>query len=422
MAPSATAPTPGAGSLSLKWLVSRRLGFEMREIVDLLGKNGAKQLAHRPGAHRRRPALRLRERRLHPAPARAPGERAARAATCGSSSPTSRCRSCPCSRAWRRPASPSTSASCARCRQGLNEQIDVPRAEGLRRRRPRVQHRLAAAALAGAVRGARLPKTRKTKQGYTTDAQAIEGLRGVHPIVDLILRVARADEAQVDLHRRRCRAPSTRGRAHPHHLQPGRRRDRPPLVEQPEPAEHPRAQRARRPGPPRLHRPRHRRGPDAARRRLLADRAAHHGAHVAGPGLLEAFRNDEDIHAATASQVFGVPFDEVTREQRSRAKVFNFGVLYGLTEFGLAAARGHPPRRGGAFIKRYFEKYEAVKALARRDRRPDARATATPRRWSAAAATSRTSTAPTSTSAWAPSASRSTCRSRARPPTSSRSR
>ena len=69
-----------------------------------------------PDADRRRAALRLRERRLHPAPARAPREGAARSSTCGSSSPTWRCRSCRCWRAWRRPASPSTSASCARCR------------------------------------------------------------------------------------------------------------------------------------------------------------------------------------------------------------------------------------------------------------------------------------------------------------------
>ena len=110
------------------------------------------------------------------------------------------------------------------------------------------------------------------------------------------------------------------------------------------------------------------------------------------PSLLEAFRKDEDIHAATAAQVFGVPIDEVTREQRNRAKVFNFGVLYGLTDFGLAQREGISREEAGAFIKRYFEKYASVRALARRHRQPDARATATPRRWPAAAATSRTST------------------------------
>jgi len=85
-------------------------------------------------------------------------------------------------------------------------------------------------------------------------------------------------------------------------------------------------------------------------------------AHVSQDrGLLEAFWQDEDIHAATASQVFGVAIDQVTREQRNRAKVFNFGVLYGLTDFGLAQREGISREEAGAFIKRYFEKYEAVK-------------------------------------------------------------
>ena len=100
-------------------------------------------------------ALRLRERRLHAAPARAPGEGAARAGACGTSSRTSRCRSCRCSRAWRRRASPSTSTRPARDVAGPRR---ADRRTWSRQAydggRPRVQHRLAAAALAGAVRGA----------------------------------------------------------------------------------------------------------------------------------------------------------------------------------------------------------------------------------------------------------------------------
>ena len=79
------------------------------------------------------------------------------------------------------------------------------------------------------------------------------------------------------------------------------------------------------------------------------------------PSLLQAFREDEDIHRATAAQVFGVAMDDVTREQRNRAKVFNFGVLYGLTDFGLAQREGISREEAGAFIKRYFEKYDAVR-------------------------------------------------------------
>src|SRR5438309_11090538 len=79
------------------------------------------------------------------------------------------------------------------------------------------------------------------------------------------------------------------------------------------------------------------------------------------PQLIDAFLADEDIHAATASAVFNVPFSEVTKLQRNRAKVFNFGVLYGLTDFGLAAREGISRQDAGVFIKTYFEKYASVK-------------------------------------------------------------
>jgi DNA polymerase-1 len=60
-------------------------------------------------------------------------------------------------------------------------------------------------------------------------------------------------------------------------------------------------------------------------------------AHLSGcPALLAAFTSGQDIHAAVASQVFGVPIDEVTREQRNRAKTINFGIIYGVTPFGLS--------------------------------------------------------------------------------------
>ncbi len=207
-----------------------------------------------------------------------------------------------------------------------------------------------------------LPKTRKTKQGYSTDAQRIEALRGVHPIIDMILHwreLTKLQSTYIDTLPAR-RRPARPARAHD--VRPGRRRHGPPLLEQPEPAEHPGAQRAGRAGASRLRRPRLRRGPGAALGRLLPDRAAHPRPHVAGPGLIEAFLNDEDIHAATASQVFGVAVDDVTRIQRNRAKVFNFGVLYGLTDFGLAQREGISREEARAFIDRYFEKYQAVKA------------------------------------------------------------
>jgi DNA polymerase-1 len=78
-------------------------------------------------------------------------------------------------------------------------------------------------------------------------------------------------------------------------------------------------------------------------------------------GLIEAFQNDEDIHAATASQVFDVPPEEVTADMRRRAKVFNFGVLYGLSEFGLSTREGITREEAATFIERYFAKYPRVR-------------------------------------------------------------
>ncbi|MCI0818297.1 MAG: DNA polymerase I [Chloroflexi bacterium] len=84
-------------------------------------------------------------------------------------------------------------------------------------------------------------------------------------------------------------------------------------------------------------------------------------AHITGdPELVGAFERDEDIHAATASQVFAVPLDEVTTEMRRRAKVFNFGVLYGLSEYGLSLRERIPREEAAAFIQTYFEKYPGI--------------------------------------------------------------
>jgi DNA polymerase I len=78
------------------------------------------------------------------------------------------------------------------------------------------------------------------------------------------------------------------------------------------------------------------------------------------PGLVQAFLNDEDIHTATASQVFGVEMEDVTPDMRRRAKVFNFGVLYGLSEFGLSVRERIPREDAANFIRTYFEKYPGI--------------------------------------------------------------
>ncbi|MDO8579038.1 MAG: DNA polymerase I [Dehalococcoidales bacterium] len=79
------------------------------------------------------------------------------------------------------------------------------------------------------------------------------------------------------------------------------------------------------------------------------------------PRLLEAFNRDEDIHAATASQIFGVEAGAVTPEMRRLAKTVNFGVIYGMSEYGLEQATELSREEAGKFIEAYFEKYSGVK-------------------------------------------------------------
>lgn len=93
-------------------------------------------------------------------------------------------------------------------------------------------------------------------------------------------------------------------------------------------------------------------------------------AHIAqDPGLLGAFERGEDIHAATAAAVLGVPLDEITRDQRRIAKSVNFGLSYGQSAFGLAQQTGMSRDEAAQFIKTYFEKYPGVREYIERTKR-----------------------------------------------------
>jgi DNA polymerase I len=81
------------------------------------------------------------------------------------------------------------------------------------------------------------------------------------------------------------------------------------------------------------------------------------------PLLVEAFRRGDDIHTLTASQVFGVPPLMVTADHRRQAKVVNFGIVYGLSAFGLSQNLGIEPSDAKKFIEAYFEKYRGVRAF-----------------------------------------------------------
>ena len=79
------------------------------------------------------------------------------------------------------------------------------------------------------------------------------------------------------------------------------------------------------------------------------------------PVLIKAFNDGEDIHRATASNVLGIPEDQITAEERSRAKAVNFGVIYGMSGFGLSSNLNISRREADEYIKAYFEKHQAVK-------------------------------------------------------------
>ena len=85
-------------------------------------------------------------------------------------------------------------------------------------------------------------------------------------------------------------------------------------------------------------------------------------AHVADiPQLKQAFAEGRDIHAMTASEMFGVPVEGMPREVRNRAKAINFGIIYGISAFGLANQLTIPREEAGAYIKRYFERFPGIR-------------------------------------------------------------
>jgi DNA polymerase I len=85
-------------------------------------------------------------------------------------------------------------------------------------------------------------------------------------------------------------------------------------------------------------------------------------AHIADiPALKKAFAEGLDIHAMTASEMFGVPVKDMPGEVRRRAKAINFGIIYGISAFGLANQLGIPREEAGAYIKKYFERFPGIR-------------------------------------------------------------
>ena len=87
-------------------------------------------------------------------------------------------------------------------------------------------------------------------------------------------------------------------------------------------------------------------------------------AHMSGDSrLIEAYREEMDIHRITASQVFHIPLDEVTPQQRRNAKAVNFGIVYGISAFGLSEDLSITRKEATDYIQKYFETYPGVKVF-----------------------------------------------------------
>ena len=204
----------------------------------------------------------------------------------------------------------------------------------------------------------RLPGGRRIKSGYSTDASVLEGLKGIHPIIEPLLeyrQLSKLKSTYIDALPALINYKT--GRVHTSFNQTGTTTGRlsssdPNLQNIPIRGEL---------------------GKQVRQAFIAGDdwlllsadysqidlRAM---AHLSQDShLIAAFERDEDIHSATASQVFGVPASEVTPDMRRVAKTVNFGVIYGMSEYGLEQATELSREEASSFINAYFEKYHGVK-------------------------------------------------------------
>ena len=204
----------------------------------------------------------------------------------------------------------------------------------------------------------KLPPARKTKGGYSTGASVLEELRGVHPIIEFILdyrQLAKLKSTYIDALPGLIN-PKT-GRVHTSFNQTRTATGRLSSSE-------PNLQNIPVRG-------------EAGREVRQAFIAPHGSRLLAGDysqidlralahlsqdsSLLNAFHRDEDIHTATAAQLFGVDASQVTSDMRRLAKTVNFGVIYGMSDYGLEQATELSREEAAQFITSYFEKYPGVK-------------------------------------------------------------
>lgn len=202
-----------------------------------------------------------------------------------------------------------------------------------------------------------LPHGKKTKSGYSTGAEVLEGLRDKHPIIPLILEYRTLAKLKSTYVEGLLALIHQDGKIHAHFQQTVASTGRisctaPNLQNIPIRQELGRT----------------------IRKAFTADEGsllmgADYSqielrilAHMADDNtLITAFNSDEDIHRMTAAKVLGIPEDEITDQERSRAKAVNFGVIYGMSGFGLSEELGISRKEAEIYINEYFKKYHKVK-------------------------------------------------------------
>ncbi|MDY5044252.1 DNA polymerase I [Phascolarctobacterium sp.] len=204
-----------------------------------------------------------------------------------------------------------------------------------------------------------LPVIKKTKTGYSTDVKVLEALQGKHPLIDTILEHRKLAKLQSTyLEGLKPLVNAKTGRIHTHFQQTvtvtGRLSSTDPNLQN-IPTRTEEGKQIRRIFEPGA-------GFDylmscdysQVELRILACIAQ-------DELLLESFRHGQDVHARTASEVFGVPLDEVYSQMRSKAKAVNFGIVYGISDFGLATQLQVTRKEAAGYIESYFARYTGVK-------------------------------------------------------------
>ncbi|HUM56835.1 MAG TPA: DNA polymerase, partial [Bacillota bacterium] len=205
-----------------------------------------------------------------------------------------------------------------------------------------------------------LPSGKKTKTGYSTDAEVLERLKDKHTVIPLLLEYRMLTKLKGTYIDGLLPLAAWDGRIHAHFLQTVAATGRISCIEpnlQNIPIRQEIGRKIRKAFVP------------SSDEYILI--AADYSqielrvlAHMSGDaGLIEAFNEGEDIHRTTASRVLGIPEEEINIEQRSRAKAVNFGVIYGMSAFGLSSELKISRKEAEKYINDYFLKHKAVKSF-----------------------------------------------------------